>query len=120
MYVVIRRYASGGRAEEIAQRVGEGLVPILRQQPGFRAYYAFVSEDGHPISVSICESQHAAILANDKAREWVAAHLKDLISDPPEVMMGTMLVDAATFAATFDEPTEQMMVARDISHDAMD
>ena len=35
--------------------------------------------------------------ANERAREWVAANMADLIPGPPEVTMGEMLVDAATF-----------------------
>ncbi len=100
MYVVIRKYAAGGRPEEIAQRVGKGLVPVLREQPGFRAYYAFVSEDGQPIAVSVCDSRDAALRANERAGAWVAANMRDLIPEPPEVVMGPMLVDAATFEET--------------------
>ena len=100
MFVVIRRYAAGARASEVARRVGEGLVPILTKLPGFRAYYCFVGEDGRPVSVSIVESRAAAVVANERAREWVAANMADLIPDPPEVTMGEMLVDAATFATT--------------------
>ena len=97
MFVVIRSYAPGARASEVAHRVGEGLVPILAKLPGFRAYYAFVGENGRPVSVSIVESRAAALAANEHAREWVAASMRDLIPDPPEVVMGEMLVDAATF-----------------------
>jgi hypothetical protein len=97
MYVVIRRYAAGAKAEEVARRVGEGLVPVLRDLPGFRAYYAFVGEDGRPVSVSIVTNRSAALAANERAREWVVANMADLVPDPPEVVMGTMLVDAATF-----------------------
>ena len=97
MFVVIRRYAAGARAGEVARRVGEGLVPILTRLPGFRAYYCFVGEDGRPVSVSIVESRAAAVAANERARGWVAANMADLIPDPPEVAMGEMLVDAATF-----------------------
>ena len=68
MYVVIRRYAAGAKAEEVAQRVGEGLVPILQALEGFRAYYAFVGEDGRPVSVSIVANRSAALAANDRAR----------------------------------------------------
>ncbi len=103
MFVVVRRYAARARAGEVARRVGEGLVPILAKLPGFRAYYCFVGEDGRPVSVSIVESRAAAVAANARAREWVAANMRDLISDPPTVMMGTMLVDAATF----DEEAEE-------------
>ena len=98
MFVVIRRYAApGARASDVARRVGEGLVPILTKLPGFRAYYCFVGEDGRPVSVSIVESRDAAVVANERAREWVGANMADLLPDPPEVTMGEMLVDAATF-----------------------
>ena len=96
MFVTIRKYAAGARADEVARRVGEGLVPVLKQQPGFRAYYAFVGEDGRPVSVSIVASRDAAVVANERVREWVTANMADLIPDPPEISMGEMLVDAAT------------------------
>ena len=115
MFVVIRRYAAGARASEVARRVGEGLVPILRRQPGFRAYYAFLGEAGRPVSVSIVESRAAAVVANERAREWVGANMADLLPDPPEVAMGEMLVDAATH----DEAAEPHAPGRDLPHDAL-
>ena len=103
MFVVIRRYAAGARASEVARRVGEGLVPILTKLPGFRAYYCFVGEDGRPVSVSIVDSRAAAVAANERAREWVAANMADLIPDSPEIAMGEMLVDAATLNVDEEE-----------------
>ncbi len=116
MFVVVRRYAPGARASEVAWRVGEGLVPILAKLPGFRAYYCFVAEDGRPVSVSIVDSRTAAVVANDRAREWVAANAADILPDPPEVTMGEMLVDAATF----DEAEAREAAGQDVSHDALD
>ena len=52
---------------------------------------------GAPVSVSIVGNRAAAAVANDGARECVAANIADLIPSPPEVMMGEMLVDAAAF-----------------------
>ena len=120
MHVVIRRYAAGAQAAEVARRVGEGLVPVLRRQPGFRAYYAFVGDDGRPVSVSIVESRAAAVLANERAREWVAASMADLIQDPPEVVMGEMLVDAATFGVgAGEEAAAPESGAQEVTHDAL-
>jgi hypothetical protein len=62
-----------------------------------------MAEDGRPVSVSIVEGRAAAMAADDRAREWVAADMADLLPDPPEVVMGEMLVDAATF----DEDDEE-------------
>ena len=117
MFVVVRRYAPGARASEVAQRVGEGLVPILTKLPGFRAYYCFVGEDGRPVSVSIVDRRAAAVVANERAREWVAANMADLLPDPPEVAMGEMLVDAATFV---EDEAAEAVAAQDLSHDALD
>jgi hypothetical protein len=96
MFVVIRRYAAGAEADVVARRVGEGLVPVLKDLQGFRAYYAFVGDDHRPVSVSIVATQADAVLANRRVRDWMAANMADLIPDPPEVVMGEMLVDAAT------------------------
>ena len=117
MFVVIRRYAAAGaRTDEVARRVAEGLVPVLKRQPGFRAYYCFVGEDGRPVSVSVVGSRAAAVVANERTREWVAANMADLIPDPPEVTMGEMLVDAAVH----DEAEEPDEANRDVPHDALD
>ena len=68
------------------------------------------------MSVSIVESRAAAVAANERAREWVAANMADLLPDPPEVTMGEMLVDAATF----DEAEAREATGQEVSHDALD
>ena len=40
MHASIRVYRSLRDFEEVARRVETGLVPILREVPGFRGYYA--------------------------------------------------------------------------------
>lgn len=116
MFVVIRRYKAGAKADEVARRVGEGLVPILTRMPGFRAYYCFVGEDGRPVSVSVVGSRAAAVVANERARDWVSANMADLLPDPPEVTMGEMLVDAAVY----EEADGPDSAGRDVPHDALD
>jgi hypothetical protein len=116
VYVVIRRYAAGAQVAEVARRVGAGLVPILTKLPGFRAYYCLVGEDGRPVSVSIVESRAAAVVANERAREWVAANMADLLPDPPEVTMGEMLADAAASSET----DAREAAGQELSHDALD
>jgi hypothetical protein len=39
-YLTIRRYSGSGPPEEIGRRVREGLLLALRQQAGFRAFFA--------------------------------------------------------------------------------
>jgi hypothetical protein len=41
MFTIVRRLKlARGSAEEVARRVNESFVPLLRELPGFRDYYA--------------------------------------------------------------------------------
>ena len=57
MFASIRKYnLRRGSAKELARRVREGFVPMIRQIQGFRAYYLL---DGGPdvlITISIFDS----------------------------------------------------------------
>ncbi len=89
MYAMVRRYAGkGGLLGGLAPKVRDGLVPLLRQAPGFRSYCCFASEDGHIVSVSAFDDQRSAEAANAEVREWVGANLRDALPDPPEVLAG--------------------------------
>ena len=89
MYVTIRRYAGkGGLVDRIAPQVRDGLVPLLRQAPGFKGYCVLASEDGHGVSVSVFDDQQSATRATEQVRDWVMSNLRDLLPDPPEVLAG--------------------------------
>jgi hypothetical protein len=89
MHAMVREYADkGGLMDRLAPWVRDGLVPLLRQAPGFRSYCCFASEDGHILSVSAFDDRPTAEAANAKVREWVRANLRDALPDPPEVLAG--------------------------------
>jgi hypothetical protein len=89
MHAMVRKYSGKGRLlDGLAPKVRDGLVPLLRQAPAFRSYCCFASEDGHLVSVSVFDDRPTADAANAKAREWVAANLRDALPDPPEVLAG--------------------------------
>ena len=54
MYVSIRRYGLLTRepVEKVLQGVREGFIPIIRDQPGFLAYYALSSGGGTLTSIA--------------------------------------------------------------------
>ena len=72
MFTSIRKYTvRRGSVPELAQRVRDGFLPLMRQIDGFKGYYLL---DGGPdvlITVSIFESADAALASNEKAAAWV-------------------------------------------------
>jgi hypothetical protein len=78
MFTSIRKYkVIHGSAEELARRVRDGFVPLIRQMPGFRSYLL----DGGPdvlITISRFDSADAAFASNEKGM--------------PEVMVGNTLI----------------------------
>ena len=91
MYVVIRKFRSMRNVDEAARRVVDGLGPMLKQTPGFRAYYVFDDGAGGG-SVSLFDSREAAETANEKALAWIKENLADLYGgEPPEMTKAEVL-----------------------------
>jgi quinol monooxygenase YgiN len=85
-YLTIRRYSGSGPPEEIGRRVREGLLPALRQQAGFRAYFAARFDGGGGVfSVSVFDDRDAMTAANTAALDWATSSLADLLVGAPEV-----------------------------------
>jgi heme-degrading monooxygenase HmoA len=93
MFTSIRKYnVRRGTAAELARRVQEGFVPLMRQMQGFKAYYLL---DGGPdvlISISIFESADEALASNATAADWVRDNILESTRGMPEVMVGNALV----------------------------
>jgi heme-degrading monooxygenase HmoA len=93
MFTSIRKYkVKRGSAEELARRVQEGFLPLLRQMPGFRSYYLL---DGGPdvlITISRFDSADEAFASNEKAANWVRNNVLEFTKGMPEVMVGNTLI----------------------------
>jgi hypothetical protein len=93
MFMSIRKYSlRRGSAEELAGRVRESFVPIVRQMPGFRGYYLL---DGGPdvlITISMFDSVDEAMESNAKSAEWVRNNVLEFTKGMPEVMIGNALI----------------------------
>ena len=72
MFTTVRKYrVRQGSVQELAQRVGEGFVPLVRQMRGFKGYYFL---DGGPdvlITISVFNTADQALASNEKAADWV-------------------------------------------------
>jgi quinol monooxygenase YgiN len=85
-HLTIRRYSGTGPPEQIGDRVRRELLPVLRQEPGFRAYHiARLDGGGGVFSVSVFEEAAAMEAANARVMDWVRGSLAELLTAPPEV-----------------------------------
>ncbi|MEV6765509.1 hypothetical protein AB0N16_33690 [Streptomyces sp. NPDC051105] len=91
MYAVVRRYEGVTDPAEAGRRVDEAFVPILRQVPGFVAYYWIDAGDGVMVSTSIYENQAGADESVKRAADFVRDSLASLLPNPPQVTAGRVV-----------------------------
>ncbi|KPI15485.1 hypothetical protein OV450_2623 [Actinobacteria bacterium OV450] len=91
MYAVVRRYAGVTDPAEAGRRVDEGFVPLLRQVPGFVAYYWIDAGGGVMVSTSVFEDRAGAEESIKRAAEFVRDSLASLLPNPPQVTAGQVV-----------------------------
>ncbi|MDT0456439.1 hypothetical protein RM550_11945 [Streptomyces sp. DSM 41527] len=94
MYAAIRRYEGVIDPIETARRVSEGFVPLMRQAPGFVAYYWIDAGNGVMISTSVFQDQAGAEQSIAKAAGFVQDNLASLLPNPPQVTTGKVVASA--------------------------
>jgi quinol monooxygenase YgiN len=89
MHSTVRRYQArpGQSVREAIRRAEEGFVPIIREVPGFVAYYLIDSGD-ILTTVSVFKTEAEARRSVELAAKWLRANLPDFALGPPEVTMG--------------------------------
>jgi len=96
MYAVIRSFPQMQNVEEAGRLAETGLAPILKQQPGFRAYYVIRLTDDGGGSISLFDSADNAMAAHDSSLAWIKENLASMIGDaPPVVTMGEVLAQVS-------------------------
>jgi hypothetical protein len=89
MYVAVRLYkVKAGSIDEIVRSAQEGFVPLIRQAPGFVAYYAVVTGSDSLFTVSIFQDQAGADESTRLAADYVHQNLAALVEGPPELQAG--------------------------------
>ncbi|MEU6201426.1 hypothetical protein [Streptomyces sp. NPDC047061] len=76
---------------EAGRRVDEGFVSLLRQVPGFVAYYWIDAGDGVMVSTSVFEDEAGAEESVKRAAGFVRDHLTSLLPNPPQVTAGQVV-----------------------------
>ncbi|HEX4679477.1 MAG TPA: hypothetical protein VH210_09800 [Gaiellaceae bacterium] len=91
MYTAIRTYTTSDSAE-LAKRVQEEFLPMMRELPGFVGYYVVDAGDGRIASITVCDDQAAVEESTRRASDWVQKRLASLITAGPDVLMGNTTV----------------------------
>jgi hypothetical protein len=91
MYAAIRRYEGVTDPAEAGRRVSEGFVPLMRQVPGFVAYYWIDAGDGVMVSTSVFDDQAGAEESIKRATDFVRENLASLLPNPSQVTAGEVV-----------------------------
>jgi hypothetical protein len=95
MYATVRRYEGVTDPREVARQVNEGFVPLIRQVPGFLAFY-WIDAGGNVVaSTSIFEDQAGAEESNRRAADYVRQNMASLLPNPPQITAGGVVAHKA-------------------------
>ena len=104
MYATVRRYEGIDkvRSEEITRKVGDSLLPSLRELPGFGGYYLVDAGGGVLTSVGLFETSAQAHESTRLAARWVREQkLEDALPNTPKITAGPVIAcDTSAAAAT--------------------
>jgi heme-degrading monooxygenase HmoA len=96
-------YSFSGDANDLARRAEQGILPILKSQPGFRAYSVAIG-DGEVLSLSVWDTRADAETGSEVVASWVAENMAgeiDLIDVRyAEIMFSTTLGITTSAGAT--------------------
>lgn len=91
MYAVVRRYEGVTDPAEAGRRVDEEFVPLLREVPGFVAYYWVDAGNGVMVSTGVFRDRAGAERSTDRARDFVRDRLAGLLPGAPQVTAGEVV-----------------------------
>ncbi|MEU6308250.1 hypothetical protein [Streptomyces chartreusis] len=91
MYAVVRRYEDVTDPAEAGRRVNEEFVPLLRQVPGFVAYYWIDAGGGVMVSTGVFQDRSGAEESTTRAKDFVRDRLTELLPNPPQVTAGEVV-----------------------------
>lgn len=93
MYAVVRRYKNPKLIELLEQRKAD-VEAVIRQVPGFVAYYLIKAADGG-VTVTVCDDKAGTDASTQVAAGWVRQNAADVAGAPPEVTEGECVIQFA-------------------------
>jgi hypothetical protein len=91
MFASIRNYNGVGDIAAIRSGARKSLYPLLRNQAGFVSYSLIDAGGGSLTSVSVFNIRKQAETANSAVRGLVLEAFKELLPNPPAVVVGEVV-----------------------------
>ena len=93
MYAAIRQgRAKTGMAEELVRTIKEGVIPIISDVSGFKAYYVIYAPDDTVTAISIFDDHAGAEESNMRVLAWIEQSLAPLLTGPATAVAGPVIV----------------------------
>lgn len=89
MHTVIRRYEGVEDTAEVARRAVEEFGPMLKGRPGFQGYWVVDAGNGVMATITVFETEEAAVDSTSAAADWIRESLPELASNTPQVTVGS-------------------------------
>jgi hypothetical protein len=96
MHTCVGRYQLHGQAGDVSRLLEQGLIPLLCQQDGFRAYWALDTGNGTFVTVAVFADRAGAEAGDRLASDWIARHLAALASRQ-DSMSGAVMTHAGSW-----------------------
>ncbi|HET8840000.1 MAG TPA: antibiotic biosynthesis monooxygenase [Ktedonobacteraceae bacterium] len=87
MYAVIRRIkVQPHLVDESITRMRQGLMPFLKDEPGFIEFSLVMIGENEGVSITIFETRETAEEGNKKSLEWARDQIFPLAQGPAEIV----------------------------------
>ena len=107
MHAVVRIYqVDPGSVDEFKQLVNETFLPIIKEAPGFQAYYSLDTGDGRITSVSVFDDRAGAEESTSMAADNIRKNMASVAPIPPEILQGEVFATEAASAGPLGGVTD--------------
>lgn len=91
-YHVYRGFDESSDFDSINELLREGFAPVISSAEGFILYLAVSTDDSRQVTLNIFTSEEELTEANERAAQFTAAELAELIPNPPASYVGDVNV----------------------------
>jgi hypothetical protein len=107
MHAAVRIYqVDPGSVGEFKRLVNETFLPIIKEAPGFQAYYSLDTGDGRIASVSVFDDRAGAEASTKMAADNIRQNMASVAPIPPEVLEGEVFATEAVSAGPLGDLTD--------------